>query len=602
MRDAIDLHALFRHPFSSAKRMILRRNAKGLSLRERAPRVGDATFLDTLKGRYGGNFAGELVELIERFAPMASRFLEWGSGESTRALCAIASRRPDPMVLSIDNEDAYQRSVAASLPLYSFLHFRCLDLQGPSESQDDQGASYSSYPYLIGLEFDVALIDGRRRSECALTAAQVVAEGGVILVHDWRRARYRNIRALFDTLFEGEQFLVLRPRAASFQRRPGSPDAGRRVVIVPARGGRAKRELKITLPFTEAYARRIGADCVVVGENSALPPHRLKSAAVDVARAYDRALVIDADVLIRPGSPDVFAIVPEDALGAFPEGRFFPREDDCVQLNELYDCGERLQPQAYFNSGVMVFSSRNIQLLEALGGEVVWGQPQFEQGFLNAKRIALGIPLFPLTPDFNFMPEGNIFPQDWRYSFFLHHAGVGKRGYLYRELWQDVSGDRRTFAQRKFSLADVRAGMIQQAAEQVMGHPVRILDPTDFCYEARLANPIYDRAESIVAYFPSRQTVAGDRPAVWGPHITLEAGLWRGNFLRQDGDSFIYRGAMMDVVKNIGREVISPRSHWPADGVFEFRLAETTENVEIRIYRPMAGAEFASLRLERISG
>jgi hypothetical protein len=602
MRDAIDLRALFRHPFSSEKRMVFRRNAKGLPPRGKESRERDATFLDTLQGRYGDKFAGELVELIERFAPTASRFLEWGSGESTRALCAIASTRPDPMVLSIDSEDAYQRSVAASLPLYNFLHFRCLDLQGPSESQDDQGASYSSYPYLIGLEFDVALIDGRRRSECALTAAQVVAEGGVILVHDWRRARYRNIRALFDTLLEGEQFLVLRPRAASFQRRPRSGAAGRRVVIVPARGARAKSELKITLPFTEAYARQIGADCVVVGENSALPVQRLKSAALDVARSYDRALVIDADVLIRPGSPDVFAIVPEDAFGAFPEGRFFPREDECAQLNELYDCGTRVQPQAYFNSGVMVFSSRNIRLLEALRDEAVWGHPQFEQGFLNAKRIALGVPLFPLTSDFNFMPDGNVFPRDWRYSFFLHHAGSGKRDHPYRELWQDVSGDRRTFAQRKFSSADVRAGLIQQAAEQVMGRLVRILDATDFCYEAALAKPIYDRAESIVAYFPSRQTVANNLPAVWGPDVTLEAGLWRGNFLRQDGDSFVYRGAMMEVVKNIGKEVISPRSHWPANGVFEFRLTETTENVDIRIYRPMAGAEFACLRLERISG
>ncbi len=371
------------------------------------------TFLDSIKGRYGANFSGELTALIKRFAPTASRFLEWGSGESTKVLCAIAATRRDPMVLSIDHEDSYQRGVAASVPRYPFLHFRRLDLQGPSESQDDQYPSYSSYPFLIGAEFDVALIPGgHHRGECALTAAQIVTEDGVVLVHDWRRSRYRNMRALFDTLFEGEQFLVLRPWAAIRQRRSAPVKEGRKVIVIPARGERAKGELKITLPFAEAYARRIGADCAVVGDNSPLPPQRLKAAALDVAKAYDRALVIDADVLIRPGSPDVFAIVPEDALGAFPEGRFFSRDDYYSQTNELYSLDGRLPSRDYFNSGVMVFSNRNLKLLEALRNEVVWGLPQFEQGFLNAKRVALGIPLFPLTADFNFMPDGEMFPQD----------------------------------------------------------------------------------------------------------------------------------------------------------------------------------------------
>ncbi len=559
------------------------------------------TFLDTLKGRYGNSFLSELTELVERFAPTASRFLEWGSGETTRALCGIASTRADPMVLSIDDQGAYQRSVAASLPLHNFLHFRCLDLQGPSVSQDDQYASYSSYPYLIGLEFDVALIDGRRRGECALTAAQVITEEGVILVHDWRRSRYRPFRALFDTLFEGEQFLVLRPKAAAFERRALSSNKGRRVIVVPARGRRAKTELEITLPFTEAYARRVGADCIVVGEDSVLPPHRLKSEALDVARAYDRTLVVDADVLIRPDSPDVFAMVPEEALGAFPEGAFFPREDACSQLGEIYGLNAQVEPHKYFNSGVLVLSKSNLILLESLLYQIVWGYPQFEQGFLNAQRVALGIPLFPLTSDLNYISDGAIFPRDGRDSFFLHLAGTGKRAYKYTELWQDVSGDRKTFSLRELVPADVRTGLIKQAAEQIQGRLVHILDPTDFCYKSELAKPIFDPSGSIIAYFAPRRTDADDRPSVWGPYITLEEGLWRGQFLNQSGDSFVYDGASLDIVRNIGEEIIVSRMNWPSDGIFEFHLTQTTENIEFRIYRSKSSAEFAYLRLERVS-
>jgi hypothetical protein len=560
------------------------------------------TSLEPQSGRYDENFLGEFRELIERFAPKATRFVEWGSGETTKILCAVASDRSDPIVFSIDANDAYQRSVAASAPWYGFLHFRCLALQQPPASQDAPLPLCSDYPLLIGLEFDLAVIDGRRCGEYADVAAQILTEAGVILVHDWRQSEHANWRGSFDVVFEGERFLVLRPKPAAFERHAAfrrNLGTEGNVVIVPAKGARAKAELEITRPFAEAYAKRIGADYVVVGGDSDRPVHRIKCEALDVARGYDRVLLIDADVLIRPQAPDVFAIVPEGALGAFPEGRFFPRQDFCSQVNELYDLGDRLGPQDYFNSGVMVLAQQNLILLEALRDEVVWGQPRFEQGFLNAKRVALDIPLFPLTPEFNYMTEG-VFPRDWRYSFFLHHAGSWKDSYLYNELWQDVSGDRKTFARRQFSVADVRAGLIRQAAEQINGRPVRILDPTDFSYETRLAKPIYDPAGLIVAYFPPPPGNAEDRPSIWGPYITLEAGLWRGQFLKQDGEGFAYDGATFDVVKAIGRESILARRPWPSDGVFEFHLAETTENVEFRIYRAAYCAEFASLRLERI--
>jgi hypothetical protein len=553
-----------------------------------------------IEGRYGSNFLPELTELIERFAPTASRFLEWGSGESTRALCDIAQKRRDPIVLSIDDHDAYQRSIAASLPLYPFLHFRCLDLKGPSKSQDDQYPSYSSYPFLIGLEFDFALIDGRRRGECALAAAQVISEEGVILVHDWRRSRYRIFRALFDTIFEGEQFLVLRPRAGAFERRSASLDKGRRVVVVPAMGRRAKTELAITLPFTEAYARRIGADCVVVGEGSNLPPHRIKSEAFDVAKTYDRALVIDADVLIRPHSPDVFAMVPDDALGAFAESMFLPREDACAELNALYELQGRLAPDEYFNSGVMVFSQKNVKLLEAAKDETMWGHPNYEQGFFNAKRILLGISLFKLSPDFNYMQNWTGFALDWRFAFFIHFAGCGRSKPLYRELWQDIVGDRKTFSRRPVRAADLRVGLIQQVAEQIRGRLVHILDPTDFCYETGFVRPIFDSTGLAIAYFFPRNLETDDRPVVWGPYITLDKGHWRGQFLTQSGGVLVYRDASLDVVKNNGADFILSRIQWPADGAFAFVAPEKTDNVEFRIYRSAVSAEFSYLRLERI--
>jgi hypothetical protein len=554
--------------------------------------------VDPVKERYGGAYLREFREVIENFAPKASRFLEWGSGETTKVLCEIARTRPNPIVLSIDDCDEYQRSVAASLPLYGFLHFRRLDVQGPSLSQEDQYPSYSSYPFFIGMEFDVVFIDGRRRAECALTAAQIVTDEGIVIVHDWRRSRYAVMRALFETLLEGEQFLVLRPKKLERRVRPQSSE--RRVVIVPARGRRAANELAITLPYTEAYARSSGADCVVVGQCSELPPQRLKCEAIDVAEAYDRTLLLDGDVLIRPGSPDVFAIVPEASLGALPEGVFFPREDWCRTLNEIYGLGEKLTPKDYFNSGVLVLSRNNLVLLKALKERVVWGYPQFEQGFLNAMRAALDLSLFPLTPDFNYMPNGKVFPNDWRYAFFLHYAGSGKDKYNYQELFEDKTGDRNTFSLRRFMSADVRVGLIQQASEQIQGKTVRIFDATDFFYKKEHAQPIFDHDGGIVAFFPARPDSSQRRLAVFGPYVALEPGRWRAQFKRQDGAGFVYDGAALDVVKDSGAKPIIKRRDWPPDGAIEFCLRERAEKVEFRIYRSAPTAEFSYLRLERL--
>ncbi len=71
--------------------------------------------------------------------------------------------------------------------------------------------------------------------------------------------------------------------------------------------------------------------------------------------------------------------------------------------------------------------------------------------------------------------------------------------------------------------------------------------------------------------------------------------------LTASGENLIYHGAKLDVVKSQGNEVVLSRRRWPRDGIFEFRLAERSENVEFRIFRDAESAEFSCLRLERVS-
>jgi hypothetical protein len=449
------------------------------------------------------------------------------------------------------------------------------------------------------MEFDVAFVDGRRRAECALTAAQVVVEGGIVIMHDWRRSRYAPARALFETLLEGDQMLVLRPRP--LPRRPSRRAEERRVVIVPVNGKRAEREFEITRHFAEAYAASVGADFAVVGQSSTLPPHRLKSAALDVAEDYDRTLLLDADVLIRPGAPDLFEITPEASLGAFVEGHLFPREDWCGILNHVYGADGALTPQEYFNSGVLVLSRSNLSLLRALREEVLWGHPQFEQGFLNIRRLSLGIPLFPLPLDFNYIPAAKEAPDDWRRSFFFHPAGSEKEGCRFRELWADKSGQATAFSLQPLTPAHTRAGRLRQAFEQISGKTVRILDPTDLQYDTKHARPILDSNQEIVVFFKPLADPSMRPLSVWGPYITLSPGRWRLQFQKLDGSAFVYRGAAFDIATNIGGVYLVEPLEWPEDGAVEFHLDQETENIEFRIYAFGESAELAYLRLEHLS-
>jgi hypothetical protein len=555
------------------------------------------SFLDQLSGRYGDAYLAELASVVEKFAPEARRFLEWGSGESTRLFCSIASTRSDPLVISIDNDRDYIQSVSESLPLHPFLHFRCLDLQGPSLNQQDQLPSYASYPFFINLEFDVVFIDGRRRMECALTTSQILSDGGIVILHDWRRSRYAAIRTLFTTVYEGEQFLVLRPLPGIKRRRPVQVTNERRAVIVIVRGRRAELESEITLPWTKAYAHRVGAECIVIGQSSTLPRQRLKYEALRVAQSYDRILLLDADVIIRPDSPDLFNMVPSECLGAFPEGAYFPRQEWCQELGELYHLNGTLRPEEYFNSGVLIMSPATYALLQRLENDVIFGHPQFEQGALNAWRVDLDIPLFALPPDMNYIPEA-FFPADWRYGFFIHLAGSGKKKYLYDTIWEDLTGDRHTFSKRTFLSAYIRITLVRAVSQQMQGRDVQYFDATDFQYGGGF--PLMDVAGDVIAYFAPAGRVDSKGFSLWGPYAKLAPGNWVADFIGLKMQHMPERGLLVEITMKQGTQQLLPEREMPEDGRLEFVVETYAEDVEFRMRRVSAALfEFCHLRLER---
>lgn len=163
-------------------------------------------------GTFGHDFLPELDRVVRSLAPGAKNFLEWGTGLSTLLLAEIAAERFGTLV-TIDHAEEYARSVLSSIPATMPVRSLTADLTGPKLSQADTGLNYSSLPLALGRDFDFIYIDGRRRMECAWTAFILSSPETIVVLHDYRRARYQQVKMFFEIVEDGPHFRVMRPRA-----------------------------------------------------------------------------------------------------------------------------------------------------------------------------------------------------------------------------------------------------------------------------------------------------------------------------------------------------------------------------------------------------
>lgn len=165
-------------------------------------------------GKFNAPYAAEFRRILQAHVTAGARnILEWGSGLTTQMLARHAETLPGvELLLTIDNKPKYQKAIFAARARPAFLQEMALELTGPCESGRDPELAYATFPLSLGRTFDFIFIDGRRRMECAFVAALLSHERTIVAIHDYRRARYQPILALFDVIEDGPEFRVLRPR------------------------------------------------------------------------------------------------------------------------------------------------------------------------------------------------------------------------------------------------------------------------------------------------------------------------------------------------------------------------------------------------------
>jgi hypothetical protein len=126
--------------------------------------------------------------------PGTVHVLEWGSGISTGILCD--GLKEDSHVLSIEHDPAFHLHIPEKWK--GRLTQKILRTQMPFGKSEN----YVTYPLLKhltdGIKYDLILVDGRNRADCLATAAILLKENGVVILHDAQRSAYQCNFSFFE--------------------------------------------------------------------------------------------------------------------------------------------------------------------------------------------------------------------------------------------------------------------------------------------------------------------------------------------------------------------------------------------------------------------
>jgi hypothetical protein len=187
----------------------LKARAEARALRHALPYLLDSGWIHSRIAQASVNAAGEPIPwfcyaaidfLAERLAP-EHRVFEFGSGNSTLWWAARAAR-----VTAVEHDAEWAAKVRESIPGNASLLEVPLEVDG----------KYCRTAEGTGEKFDVVVIDGRDRVNCALHSLDALTDEGVIVWDDSRRRRYRpGLDFLAEHGFRRLRFTGLGPIAAN---------------------------------------------------------------------------------------------------------------------------------------------------------------------------------------------------------------------------------------------------------------------------------------------------------------------------------------------------------------------------------------------------
>jgi lipopolysaccharide biosynthesis glycosyltransferase len=127
-----------------------------------------------------------------------------------------------------------------------------------------------------------------------------------------------------------------------------------------------------TIPLMKQYAESIKADFIIITESDCIHPQNNKFKINDYLEKYDRVLYLDSDIVVKPGSPNIFDEVPEEMFGALNYG--YPEKgkelmNQFLLLSSLKEI--KVNENLLINSGVMILSKIHKDLIKKPDKEIL---------------------------------------------------------------------------------------------------------------------------------------------------------------------------------------------------------------------------------------
>lgn len=148
----------------------------------------------------------QAVDFLERVITRESRVLEWSSGTSTAFFAKRAA-----LTVSIEHDPVWMQR----LPTLENHEVHLVESKYEDWYRDDTAKSYSSKPLDLGV-FDVVLIDGLARLDCARVAETLLAPRGFIVLDDLHDPGLGEARAHLGATMEGIEFWGVRPYSGTW--------------------------------------------------------------------------------------------------------------------------------------------------------------------------------------------------------------------------------------------------------------------------------------------------------------------------------------------------------------------------------------------------
>ena len=147
------------------------------------------------------------VRLLCKYLRPEHNVLEWGSGGSTafysqfvKSWNSIEHDEQWAKKVEIYRKEHLQNVVLHTVPVHSWSNHPVYGVDGFSKDF----YKYINLPKAWHRKFDVILVDGRARVDCALSVLKnnLLAAGGVVIIHDWERLSYKPVLLKYNLIEE----------------------------------------------------------------------------------------------------------------------------------------------------------------------------------------------------------------------------------------------------------------------------------------------------------------------------------------------------------------------------------------------------------------